>query len=327
MNATLKLNNSVLAYADLGITSNPLRRYVDWAIARSIPVSNPQSQPYALAPGDSITLVGPARSIGLDNGTPISITLSPLAPDRYRFGWVPSETTPPAFRTERSFSQTGSASVSIVANANSTITFTSPSNFASTNVGDVLYIPGVATGDTASVFGPLNEGFWTVIGIPSSDAVICARPAGTVFTGASTTATAIAGVDFFVYTAAGVQVDDFMVVPVNGFVAPVSGTYKVVAVTSRWVEVVSQKPLPLLSSTTNTGLAFYATAKRFVRIEGDQSFVVQLNGNNGLDNQVDPVQGGDPDNTGWFEKWGPVYQLEVLNLSTETLNLIAISAE
>src|SRR5689334_14113916 len=122
MDATLKLNSNTLAYGDVGATSNPLRRYVDWSVDRSYAVRNPKAEAIAIEPGATYTLFSGTRSTSIDGTTEFSFALSSLANTRYRFTWS-GVGTAPAFRVDRALTL-NTVAVTIVVNTNQTITMT-----------------------------------------------------------------------------------------------------------------------------------------------------------------------------------------------------------
>jgi hypothetical protein len=100
-------------------------------------------------------------------------------------------------------------------------------------------------------------------------------------------------------------------------------------VTAKWFEVVSTSPVPLEAGKIPgaSGMVFYSNGKSYVRVEVDQEAVVRLNGDTSDFCWVSPQQAGDPEQVGWFEKYGPVWQLDVANKSSQVLNVSTFSAE
>jgi hypothetical protein len=327
MDGTLKLNSNILAYADIGATSNPTKKYVDWGVRRSYPVGNPKSVPYTIDPGGTLTLFSGTRSLSVDNTTNFSLALSTLAADRYRFTFTSG--ADPVLRTARALTL-ATRTVVVTVNANLTATMaTQAGDWTAVQVGDTVFLPDTTTGDSASPFNPLNTGYWVVIAVAGDgSSVQLARPSGTGFIAYSESVAVSSNPQVLAFSAAGVQVSDKVRISA-GFVAPVLGTYQIVAVTSKWFEIVSTKPLPtgVSAAPTATGIQIYTQAKRYARVEGDQSFVLRWNGDTSNLNQVDPWAAADADQTGWDEKVGPCWSAIVVNLSSAPLNLLFISAE
>lgn len=327
MDGTLKLISNALAYADLGETSNPTQKYFDWAGKRTYAVENPQGVPHTIDPGATLSLFSGTRSLAVDNTTSFRLDLSLLASNRYRFTWTSG--TDPVLRTARSLSL-NSRAVTVTANANLTATFASQAgDWTAVQVGDVVFIPDPTTGDAQGPFNVLNTGYWSVLSVAGDgSSVQLARPSGTGFLAYAETATVTSNSQVLAFSAGGVQVGDS--VNVNaGFTAPVLGTYEIVAVTSKWFEVLATAPLPsgVSASPGAAGIQIYTQAKRWVRFEADQACVIRLNGDTGNSNQLAPWQPADRAHTGGFEKAGPCWSAVVVNLSSMQLNLLFLSAE
>lgn len=326
MDGTLKISSTALAYADLGGTSNPKRRFVDWTVQRSYDVHNPKSEPFTIDPGATQVLFSGARSTSVDFTTQFTTSPSPLSPTSYRFSWTAG--TDPVLRAARAVALAG-RSVTALVNANGTLTLTSQAgDFSAAQVGDTLLVPGTATGDASSPFDPMNVGYWQVLAVAGDgSSVQLARAPGVAFTGYSQTVSVTSNGQVLVYSAAGVQVGDGVSVSA-GFAPPVVGLYQVAAVTSKWFEVVSTSPLPSVAAAPGAaGIQFYTAPKRYVRVEADQPCVLRLNGDTGSSLQVVPWAPADPDNTALVELTGGFWSLSVVNLSSAPLNLLLVSAE
>lgn len=328
MNGTLKLNSNILAHGDAADSSNPAKRYVDWTTKRSISVRNPKAEAFVVDPGASLTVFSGVRSTSIDSGSEFTLSLSTLASDRYRFTWTGTGANP-AFRTSRGLTLSGHV-VTLTANANTTLTMVATAgDFSSVQVGDTLFIPDTTTGDSASPFNVLNVGYWLVMAKSLDGSTLqLARPVGQPFTGATEVVTPSSNTQVLAFSATGVQVGDSVRISA-GFGGVIPGTYIVQAVTPTWFEVIATQPLPVLATAVPgvTGMLFYTSAKRFIRVEADQDCVVRLNGDSGNSNEIDPFDAGDPEGTGWFEKGGVCWQAVVVNLSNVSLNLLVISAE
>lgn len=328
MNGTLKLIGTTLAYADVGVTSNPTRKYADWATQRTYAVANPKTEPYTVDPGATLTVFNGVRTTAVDGTTQFTLALSTLAPTRYRFTF--SAGTDPILRTARALAL-ATKSVTVTVNNNLTVTMASAAlDWTAVQVGDTVFIPDTTTGDAAAPFNPLNVGYWTVLAVAGDgSSVQLARPSGTGFVGFSEVVTVASNAQVLAFSAAGVQVNDKVRISA-GFSTTVQGTYKIIAVTSKWFEITSTLPLPTGVSALPgaTGIQFFSSAKRYMRVEGDQSFILRWNGDASNLNQIDPWAPADGDQTGWDEKCGPVWSAIIVNLSPSApLNLNVISAE
>lgn len=328
MDGTLFLASQKLAYADTPPNANPERKYVDWKVNRRIPVRNPKSVPYSIDPGASVSVFSGTRSTTIDNTTEIQLTLSPLATSRYRFSWDGIGTAP-GFRVDRNLAL-ATRNVVMTVNGNATLTMAAQAgDFASIQVGDTVFIPDTTTGDAASVFNPLNVGYWVVLAkAGDSGSVQLARPVGG-FIGYTETVAVASSTSVWAYAAAGVQAGDGLSVSA-GFPVSVQGTYTVAAVTSRWVEVIATQALPTAVTATPgaAGFQLYTSARRYLSVEADQVVAVQVNGATDLTQRLEPLgAAGDPDGTGFYEKTGRAWSLTLVNLTQVVANVLVISVE
>lgn len=320
MNAFLSLTSQVVAFGDVSPNSNPTLKFVDWSRSQSqIPVNNPGSQSLVLSAYETKCIFSSARTTTIDDTTQFDVTASPLDVARYRFTY--STGNAPGLRTDRGISTMG-ITLSLAANNNGTLTLTagSGSPFSAVVVSDILFIPGVSTGDTAAGFDILNEGEWIVLG--TSDTVLTLVRSGD-FSGV--TEIVVPATDVVqAYSASGVQVGDNVDISA-GFVISTQRTYEVVSVTARWFEIVSPSPMAIEAATPGvTGIAFYAVCKKYVKVESDQECTVRVNGDTGSCNRIFPLQVG---NVGHFEKSGPSWSLTLVNRSPVSANVTVISAE
>lgn len=323
--ARLNIHSNILAFGDADtVTSNPKLRHWDWTTDfTQIDVASPESKQFELAPAETQTLFSGLRTIGHDNSTGYSLTLSALTPGVYRLTYVPSESNAPAFRTTRNFG-IGSDIVTVAINNNATATFTlsdaSLGTFAEVAVGDTVFIPDVTTGDSQSPFNILNVGFWVVLGVTQSGGgprkLTCRRKPGESFQGAAEVVTVTDSAQFRAFSSGPVQVGDYL--ELNAGFSPVTfGTYQITTVTDTWVEFASSEALPLEDYVTPgaDGLHVYSSAMSFIRVEVDQPCFIRLNGSTGNEIQLNPRQNGDLEGRAYFEMWGTVWQLDVVNRS------------
>lgn len=328
MNGFLHLISNIFAYADQQQSSNPLKKYVDWAVDHLYPVANPKSDPYVVDPSASLSLFNGTRTLLTDGTSEFLLSLSTLAPTRYRLAWDGTGTNP-VLRTDRNLALAAHA-VTVTVNANMTTTWASNvGDWSAVLVGDTVFVPDTTTGDAASVFNPLNTGYWTVIAKAGNGAnVTLSRPVGTGFIGFSQVVTPGTSAFVVAFAAAGVQVGDSLTLSA-GFTAPVLGTYQIVAVNSKWVEFFSTVALPsgVAALPGAAGIQIYTRLKRFIRIEADQLCAIQLNGDTGQTQQIAPWVPADVNNMGAYEKSGPVWSATIVNLTSTPANILLISAE
>jgi hypothetical protein len=325
--ALLDIHSSHLIYGDTqAVTSNPKRVYVDWSRHHnSVQVNRPESKSFQVEPGQSLTLFSGTRSTSIDGTTTFGLTLNPALASVYRL--TATGGTAPAFRTARSFTPSGVA-LTLAVNNNATLELSMGSGNFNAQVGDIVFVPGTTTGDTASPFSPLNVGLWVVVSATATKLTLV-RPVGTDFQGAAEVVTPDSNSQLLIYSAAGVQVGDNVEIS-GGFSSVTQQAFVVSAVTPTWVEFTSTQALPLETGVLpgSSGMTFYTSVKRFVRVEVDQDAVVRFNGDTGNTNRLSPHVAGDADRMAHLEKWGPCWQLVVVNRSTTASMVVnSISAE
>lgn len=316
-----------MAYDDLAINSNPTRTPINWSkTITKIPVDNPSTIKHTIAALDSKTLFDGTRSTSIDGTTAFSLALNSQDPTVYRF--TNTAGTAPAFRTDRGLTLSGIVlTLTALNNLSLTILAGSGTPFSAVQVGDIVFIPGISTGDGAGPFDELNVGFWTVIAKTSTQLTVT-RATNTVFSGISESVTPSSNTQLIAFSAAGVQVGDMVDIS-SGFSVSNQGTFEILSVTPSWIEVFST--LPLGGETgiipTASGMKFYSSAKQFLHIDADQNCVIQLNGDTGDYNRLSPFIPGDSNNSAFLTKVGPTWKCIVVNKSATILNITELSAE
>jgi hypothetical protein len=324
--STLSITSKAVAFGDPTATNNPSRRNFDWSRQYTVSVANPRSFHETIEAGTSKTIFSSTRSTSLDGTSAFSSAASALGGGRYRFTWTGG--TNPGLRTDRALTLTGQA-VTVTVNADQSANLSlGAGTFGATAVNDIVFIPDVTTGDSASVFNVANVGFWQVIAVLSSTNIQVQRLSGEAFVATGETVTLASNGQLQAFSASGVQAGDKATISA-GFAAVTQKTFTVAQVTSTWFEVVSTTAIPAEAGKLpgSAGLVFYPGAKTFLRVEADQECVVQLNGDSGTSIRVSPVAAGDTEQVGWFEKYGPVWSLVVINKAAATLSIDVFSAE
>ncbi len=327
--ALLNLLIKLTAYGDVSATQNPTQRYVDWARSLSgLQIGPAGSQSYIIPASSSLSIFSGIRATTLDGTTAFDLSLSALNPSRYRFTF--SAGTNPGLRTDRSLTLTG-ATVTVAVSANQSATFTKAGgagDFTNVVVGDNLYLPGPLTGDGASPFNVLNQGFWVVIGKASNSQITASRLPGQTFSGANEAVLLTTNAQVQAYSAAGVQVGDSVDISA-GFAVPALQSYTVLAVTSTWFEVLSTVPLAAQSGITPgaSGMIFYSLGKSLVYVEMDQPGVAQANGDTGVSQRLVPVVAGDSTQPGLYLRRGLTYSLTLVNKAEVPANAVVITVD
>lgn len=317
-----------LAYDDLPPTSNPTKKRVDrkQTIANA-PIENGGTLPAPLDPGGSVTLFDGTRTLGIDASTAFDLDLSEVDSTVYRMTWTGAGADPD-FRTNRAIDTTGIVlTLELQANLSLKVTAGSGTPFTGVVAGDVVFIPGTSTGDPASPFSALNEGYWSVLSATTT-IVFLSRDPSDVFSGASEVVTPASASEFQAFSSAGVQVGDTIDISA-GFATAALRSFELTAVNWEWIEFRSTAPLGEEAAIVPgvSGLAIYTAAKRFVLVETDQEIVVRFNNDTSNNNRVEPLLAGDDGIPGSQHKFGTVWKLVIVNRSSVRANVIVSSAE
>lgn len=328
MDATLKFSSNVLCFADTNISSNPAKRHVDWSRSTTATVEDPRQFSLQIAPNSSETIFDGTVSSGIDADTEFLLSISTLSNDRYRFAWTETGGAP-AFRTNRNLAPDGNT-YTFAVNSNQTVSLTSDAtdDFLNVQAGDILFVPGTTTGDSAGPFDPLNEGEWVVLSKDNDNVVLqLARPTGVDFAGYGEVVVATADSQLLAYSSAGVQVGQVVDIS-DGFSATTQKSYTVERVTPTWFEVISTSPLPVAEVAVPgvSGMLFYSDSKRFVKVEVDREAVIRLNGDDSNYNKLSPWVAGSTSQVAEFVKVGPTWSLVIVNKSAVTMNVLVITA-
>jgi hypothetical protein len=333
MDALLNLRSDAVAYDDGAATSSPERNFFSWTRkATAVPVKNPKSNSYTLAPFSSVTVINGTRSTSIDGTTQLTMGLSLLVDaaggtSTYRF--THSAGTAPVFRVARALSLNG-RTVTVTVNSNKTVTMaTQAGDWSALQVGDWVFVPGESSGDPAGPFDPINTGYWTVLGkAGDGSSVTLARFYGAAFEALAETPAVTDDSQVQAFGAAGVQIGDMVDISA-GFSASLQRAFQVSAVNPEWFEVTSTAPLPTAETATPTasGIVFYSSSATYLRVEVDQEAAVRINGDTSDHNRVSPITPGDKNAVGWFEKYGPAWSLVVVNRSPVAMTATVIAAE
>jgi hypothetical protein len=328
----LSITNRLLAYDDAsGSTNNPTQRAFDWSRqTQGIPCDNPASEPFRIPPLQQVQIFDGTRTIASDNTTQYSLAVLNVAPNRYRLSFT-GVGTDPAFRTDRAvdfLSGSNPKTITVTPQLNQSIAVTASAGsvFSGVVPGDVVYIPGLSTGDPAGIFDPLNEGVWSVLDATTTKLTLARNP-GTVYASKAETVTIVDNYSFQVFSSAGVQLDDTLSL-VSGFSVALLQNYEIVSVTSDAIEFISGTTLPNIASIVpgSNSIVIFSNAKSFVYLETNQRLDVSLNGNSSTFS-VEPLLAGDPSKAGVFQLNGTVYTLIVTNKSTQPATVRVISTE
>lgn len=255
------------AYSDVSASNNPSLSNFKWTREiTGIPASNPISEAFSLASGESKEIFSGTRTLSEDGTTAYGIALKPLSSNTYRI--TNTAGTAPQFRVLRTNSADATTQVTVVVNG-PIATFSSTGgtafNLTTVQVGDLVRI-----GD---LFNILNQGVYKIIAKTATSFTIENFIA--VNEGPITLAAGFAD-QVRIYSSSGVQVDDTLVIA-NGFSAASFGSYKITDVSDNYVEFYSTSVLPTESAVL-ADLSIYSSAKNLVYLESDQKATVTING-------------------------------------------------
>lgn len=330
MNATLNLFVKLLAFSDAQVNSNPRLRSVDWdRECGGIAVEDPTTVGIQIPVGATQTIFNGSHSITSDNTTAYSLEslIKPENSSTYRITHTGG--TNPTFRTGRNLTlNTCVLTFDVQANNMVNLSVTGGSDFTNMVAGDYLFLPGVATGDSANDVNTLNIGYWLVVAKSDNTHLVITRPSGVDFEGVSELATITSNSHVVGFSSAGVQIGDSVAL-ISGWATASLGSYVVTGVTDSFVEFTSLVSLPSQTGVvpSSSGLLFFTNTKSILYLEVDQDAVLQFNGDTGVTCVVNPIEPGNPDKPGVFLKSGILHRLDVKNTSAYPLNVLVVTAE
>jgi len=326
MQAFFNLFQKIQAFGDATNNSNPLLRHVDWSRnVNGVVCENPRSDPYKIEPGQTKLVFDGTRTTTIGGGTTFASSLSSLDPSRYRFTWTGG--ADPGFRIDRSLALNG-VSVTFTVQANNTVILSVPTgpDFTGVATGDIIFVPNLTTGDASSPVSVMNSGYWQVLAVTDSTHLVLVRFSGADFEATTETVALTANTQLQAFTSSGVQVGDNVDISA-GFATATRKTYEIVAVTSKFFEVISTTPIPAETGIQPgaAGLIVYTAAKKFLYIEADQECSIRCNGSSDDTQRGSPAEAGSMDVL--FMKKGPTWSLSLVNRATVTANVFIISYE
>ncbi len=274
MNLSVSLNS----YDDKASSNSPSLNLFKWfRDAQGLEVSNPQSQSFKLAPGESRTMFNGTRTLLSDGTTQLQLSLKAGTSNTYVVKHVGG--TAPQFRTPRSTGADATTEVTVTQNG-SVLTFTS-------TAGTLFSLGAVAVGDQVkigTVFAMSNQGSFKVIAKTATSFSV--ENAGGATEGPITLGASFAD-EVRIFSAAGVQVGDTLRI-FGGFSPASQGSYEVTDVSDDSLEFYSTKALPQETITTDQ-IAVYTQAKRIVYVESSKKLSISINGSS--QGSLEPITG------------------------------------
>jgi hypothetical protein len=304
-------------YSDSNPSNNPSQNNFKWTRnINGLAVDNPISQELSLAPGETAQLFNGTRTLAQDNTTQYSVALKALTLNTYVLSWASG--TQPNFRTPRAPGADATTQVTVTQNG-PVLTFASSGGTAFS-----LISGGVVVGDyvrLGNLFNVANQGEYKVIAV-SATSLSVENETG-VAEGPITLGSGFAD-QFQVYSAAGVQINDTLVIS-GGFSPVTQGAYKVTAVGANFLEFFSADVLPQESNIQTQAVALYSAAKQFVYLEADSKCAIMINGVSG--NEIEPFVVNQSVVPGVFARKSTMWSMSVTNSGTDVANLFFAAIE
>jgi hypothetical protein len=324
--SNFNLQTFLVGYGDQKASNNPQIRNFDLSYKLlGQKCTQPQSNEYVIAPGQTLSAINGTRTTSLSNSSAFNVTVPVANVNTYRFTWNGTGTNP-AFRTDRALGVDNTSIFNITING-PLVTYTNAGgtlmSTASVQVGDIIYI-GPNSG-----FQPSNQGTFTIVSFTSNSISIqninAVIETGTLINTPS---------DFDAFSAGGasnqVQIGDNIVISA-GFSPATFGTYPVTNVTPTWFEVSVGNPLGIPLQTgivpTISGMIFYSSCKRFVFIASQGNLVVQVNADTSTNTVIQPWELNNPSLPGIYMKHGTCYSLVLVNNGLIPVDCVVVTVE
>lgn len=309
-NAFIKL----LSFQD-SQTSSPQLNHFKWSREiLNIPVHDPTSIEYTLAPGEQVELFNALRTLGHDNTT--QYNLSHDYSGIYKLEWTGTGSHP-QFRIPRAIGIDATTEVSLSVDINTgLVTLTTPNgtpiNTSNINIGDIIYLSN-------AIFAANNAGSFIVLSV---------TPTSIIYKNSSATPqTVVLGANFNkklkVFSNTGVQKNDYVLIRHSNF-GIVNGLYVIKNVTDDTIWFYSPHVLP---PTIQSGfdLQIFSGAKQFIYLETSQPLAIQVNNVWESDVEIFTCK---PPQPGIYFKKSLVYKLVIKNKSlTDNAKIYFASAE
>lgn len=317
---------SFLAYDDATETNNPRIRLSD--ISRqlvSMPTDNTFSRSFDVGPATSKSIASTLRPLSQDATTQYTVSL--ISGSTYR--WLYAAGTNPILRTKRTFafdvlSQYNVTKTGSVVRYTHNGTGTAPDFVANgVVVGDVVHI------QAGGNFNILNTGTFTIVTVAASYIEVV-NSAGVAEISIALGANINGASPMCIYSAAGVQIGDQVLITSTAFNSENRGVYAVTEVTAEFFELSNGNPgIPEgpIAVGSASGIVFYDDIYAWLYLESDQDISVRINNDTSDNIVVKPVVEGDVDQPGVFLFRGGIYKLDVANNGNTTAKVKVALAE
>jgi hypothetical protein len=256
------------AYSDQSASNAPSLSNFKWTRDMTgLTASNPISEAFSLAPGETKEIFSGSRTLTVDGTTNFSLSLKPLSSSTYKL--LATSGTAPGFKTARSTGADATTQVTSVVNG-PIITFSSTGgtafNLAAVQIGDLVRI--------GNLFNILNQGEYKILAKTATSFTVENQVA--IGEGPITLGAGFAD-QVRMYSSVGVQIGDIVLIK-SGFSSVTFGSYKITDLTDNYIEFYSTAVLPAETGIVSADLAVYSAAKNLVYLESDQKATVTLNG-------------------------------------------------
>jgi hypothetical protein len=304
------------AYEDFNPSNNPSKSNFKWTKdVNGIQASNPTSQSFDLAPGETKILFNGTRTLLHDITTQYSISQKPLTSNTYILSAVAG--TMPNFRTPRS--------IGIDATTEVTVTINGPLMTLASTGGASFNLTTVQIGDfvkIGSLFNQLNQGTFQILSKTSNSFTVeneAVMPEGPIVLGAGFAA------QVQIYSAAGVQVSDTLIIS-GGFSVVSQNSYKVTDVSADSLEFYYTGILPVESNILTNSLYIYSSAKKLIYMESNKKVALTINGTLIAAN-IEPATICNVQQSGVFMMQSTIYSLSVTNNSIDSASVFLAAIE
>jgi len=315
--SNFNLNIYLNAYSDPISTNSPNMQNFKWDKSlNALPVSNPRSDQFTLAPMESRTLFSGVRTLLQDNTTQYTISLVPFTSNTYLLTNVGGAA--PNFRTPRTTGADATTQITVVANG-PVFTFSSTSGTPLN-----LISGGVVVGDYVQIgnlFNMNNQGVFQIIALSATSFSI-QNPSG-VAEGPITLGSGFSS-QISIFSAAGVQINDTLDI-FGGFSSVTQGSYQITSVAANSLQFYSTEILPLEGPITTDMITIYSQVKNFVYMEADQECNISINGNSIA--TIEPFVINNTTSPGVFMLKSTMFSIIITNNSINTANVYFAAVE
>lgn len=318
MSSKMNLLIHINAYQDKNATNNPTLNNFKWLKdIQGIDAAEPESRSLNLNSNQEVELFSGTVATQDDTTTEWNIALKTGTTNNYRISHASG--TLPVFRDLRNTGADATTEITVTKNAR-LLTFTST---AGTPLD--LINGGVQVGDEVSlgsVFNVSNRGVFKILSLTATSF--------TVENEIGVAETVVLGASFDdvlrIVSSDGVQIGDKVDI-VAGFSSTTFGTYEIVGVSDKYIDIFSAKSLASESGVSNNPKAFdiYRDAKSFVYIQSDKKIEITKDGQDPV--VLSPLKCGSDFKDGIYLVSSTTRSLKIKNTSVERASVFYVMVE